>query len=159
MSKAQVRALIDSESEVNAIHLTFAKQLGLPIRSTDIRAQKIDGTMLDIYRIIVIAFSVMDKANRVRFFKKTFLVANVSLKVVFVMLFVTLSDMHVDFSGWELWWRPYTIEKALLTTRRVKIVGKKEFAAAALDLEHETYVVHVAFLGSISLNVHPSWRP
>ena len=33
-------------------------------------------------------------------------------------------------------------------------MGKKEFAAAALDPEHETYVVHVA-----SLNVHPSQRP
>ena len=42
-------------------------------------------------------------------------------------------------------------------------MGKKEFAAAALDPEHETYVVHVASLSSTplvaSLNVHPSRRP
>ena len=30
-----------------------------------------------------------------------------------------------------------------MTTRRVELVGKKEFAAAELDPEHETYVVHV----------------
>ena len=30
-SKAQIQALIDSRSEVNAIYPTFAKQLGLPI--------------------------------------------------------------------------------------------------------------------------------
>ena len=40
MSKAQVQALIDSGIEVNAIHPTFAKQLGLPIRPTDVGAQK-----------------------------------------------------------------------------------------------------------------------
>ena len=33
-------------------------------------------------------------------------------------------------------------------------MGKKEFAAAVLDPEHETYVIHVA-----SLDVHPSQRP
>ena len=38
---------------------------------------------------------------------------------------------------------------------------KKEFAAAALDLEHETLVIHVASLGSTSFNadVHLSRRP
>ena len=50
-----------------------------------------------------------------------------------------------------------------MTTRRVDLVGKKEFAAAALDPKHETYVVHIASLNSTSfvasLNVHPSQRP
>ena len=32
-------ALLDSGSEVNAIHLTFAWKLGLPIRTTDVGAQ------------------------------------------------------------------------------------------------------------------------
>ena len=42
-------------------------------------------------------------------------------------------------------------------------MGKKEFAATALDPEHETYVVHVASFSSAplvaSLDVHPSRRP
>ena len=45
-------------------------------------------------------------------------------------------------------------------------MGKKEFAAAAVNLEHETYVIHVAslssiplaFLWSTSLDVHPFRR-
>ena len=36
--KTQIQALIDLGSEVNAIHLSFAKQLGLHIRLTDVRA-------------------------------------------------------------------------------------------------------------------------
>ena len=58
-----VSVLFDSGSEVNAIHSTFARELGLPIRTTDIGAHKIDGTMLDTFGIVVAAFSVMDKAN------------------------------------------------------------------------------------------------
>ena len=155
--KAPVQALIDSGSEVN-----FVKQLGLPIRPTDVGAQKIDGTILDTHGMVVTAFSVEDQANRVRFFEKTFLVANVSSEVVLGMLFLTLSAADVDFSTQELRWRTYTPEEVLPTTRCVKLVGKKEFAAAALDPEHETYIVHVASLSStplVSLDVHPSRRP
>ena len=77
-----MQALINLESEVNAIHLSFANQLGLPIRPTDVGAQKIDGITLDTHGIVVAAFSVVDKTNRVRFFEKTFLVANVSPEVI-----------------------------------------------------------------------------
>ena len=94
--------MIDSGNEVNTIHPTFAKKLGLPIRPTDVGAQKIDGITLDTYGIVVAAFSIEDKANRVRFFKEIFLVANISPKVVLEMLFLTLSGANVDFSGREL---------------------------------------------------------
>ena len=67
----------------------------------------------------------------------------------------------------KLRWKTYTTKKAFPTTRRVKLVGKKEFAAAALDPESETFVVHVASLSSdaspsfapLELNVHPSRKP
>ena len=77
------------------------------------------------------------------------------------MPFLTLNSADVDFSGQELWWRTYTTKEILRTTRCVELVGKKEFAAAALDPEHETFVVYVTFLSSTqlaSLNVHPSQR-
>ena len=158
-----MQALIDSGSEVNAIHPSFVKQLGLSIRPTDVGDQKIDGTTMDIHEIVVAAFSLVDKANRVRFFEEIFLVANVSPEVVFGMPFLTLSSADVDFSSRDLRWRIYTTNEALPTTKRIELVGKKEFAAAALDPEHETYVVHVASLSSAplvaSLDVHPSRRP
>ena len=108
-----------------------------------------------------------DKANRIRFFEETFLVANVNLEVIFGMPLLTLSDTNVDFLGWELWWETYTADKALPTTRRVELGGKKEFATTALDPESETFIVHVASLSSdaspssspLELDVHPSRRP
>ena len=97
-----VSALFKSSSEVNAIHPTFAQKLRLSIRTTDVEAQKIDGTMLDTFEIVFVAFSVTDKANHVRFFEETFLVTNVSLEIVLGMSFFTLSGADVDISGREL---------------------------------------------------------
>ena len=142
-NKTQVQALFDSESEVNAIHPTFVKELGLFIRPTDFGAKRINSSMLDTYGIVVAVFLVTDKANWVRFFEEIFLVTNVSPKVVLGMLFLTLSGADVDFLDRDLQWRTYTTEKALPTTRRVKLVGKKKFAATALNPEHETFVIHV----------------
>ena len=121
--------------------------------------QKIDGTTLDIYGMIVVAFLMIDKANQVRFFEETFLVVNVSPKIVFGIPFLTLSGVDVDFLDRELRWRTYIIKKALSIIRHVKLVGKKEFAAAALDPEHETFIVQVASLNSTPLDIHPFCRP
>ena len=156
--------MIDSGSEVNAIHLSFAKQLGLSIRPIDVGAQKINGTILNTHKIVVVVFSMVDKANRVRFFEETFLVANVSPEVVFEIPFLTLSGTDVDFSRQDLRWRNYTTKKALPTTRCIELVDKKEFAAVALNPEHETYIIHVESISSDALpsfsplDVHPSRR-
>ena len=121
-----VSTLLDSDSKVNTIHPTFAQELRLPIRTTDVETQKIDGTMLDTFRIVVVAFS-----NR------------------------------------ELRWKTYTTKETLPTTRRVELVGMKEFAAVALNPESEIFVVHVTSLSSdaslssspVEFNVHSSSRP
>lgn len=61
--------LFDLESEVNAIRLTSAKKLDLSIQPINIEAQKIDNITLNTYKIVVIAFSVTDKVNRIKFFQ------------------------------------------------------------------------------------------
>ena len=105
--------------------------------------------------MLVAAFLVVNKANRVRFFEETFLVANVSPKVVHRISFLTLSGANVDFLGQELRWRNYTTEEAFATTRRVKLVEKKEFAATALNPEHKTFIVYVTSLNSTPLDARP----
>ena len=49
--------------------------------------------------MVVAAFSLKDKANRVRFFEETLLVANVSPEIVLEMLFLTLNGADINFSG------------------------------------------------------------
>ena len=155
-----VSELLNSSNEVNAIHPAFAERLGFVIQTTNISTQKIDGTTFETYGMVVAAFLMTDQISRIRFFEETFLVANVSLDVVFRILFFTMSDADVNFPKRELRWRSYIIQKALFTTKRVKLVGKKEFAAATLDPRHETFVVHVASLEYPSStqddNIYPS---
>ena len=80
--------------------------------------------------------------------------ANVGLEVVLGMLFLTLSGADINFLDRDLQWRIYTTKEALLTTRRVELVGKKKFVAAALNPEHETFVVHIASFNLVS-GIHP----
>lgn len=89
--------LLNSDNQVNIIFSIFAKILMLFVRSIVVGAQKIDNTILNTYKIVVAIFLVTNKVNQVRFFKKTFLVANVTLEVVFEMLFFTLSGVNIDF--------------------------------------------------------------
>ena len=76
--------------------------------------------------------------------------ANVSSDVILEMFFLILSNANVDFPKKELWWRSYIIEKAFSTTKRAKLVEKKEFAAVAFDPEYETFIVYIASLESPS---------
>ena len=49
--------------------------------------------------MVVIAFLITDQTNWVKLFEKIFLVANISLKVVFEIFFFILSSVNIDFLG------------------------------------------------------------
>ena len=107
--------------------------------------------------MVVTTFSVSDKDGRERFFEESFLLADVKLEIVFGMIFLTMSNADIDFQARNLQWRSYIIGDVLLTTRRVELIQKKEFALAALDPKHEAFIVHIAALSVNSFDdVHPS---
>ena len=132
----------------------YAKKLGLRIRKTDIGAQKINGLGLEIYGMVIAGFQVQDKLGRFRFFQETFLVADTNVEIIFGISFLTFSKVEIDFAQRKLTWRTYTAAEAMPTTKRVQIIDSKEFAKAALDLEQEAFVVHVAAF-SAKPAVHP----
>ena len=135
----------------------FTHQLGLQIRKTNFGAQKIDGTTLETYGMVVSTFFVPDIDVKERFFEENFLLADVKPDIVLGMPFLTMNNVNVDFQAQNLQWRSYTTGDILPTIRRVKSIGKKEFVAATLDSEYETYVVHVAALSiDLSNEVHLS---
>ena len=90
-------ALIDSGSEVNIIHPAYATKLGLRARKINVGAQKIDGSHLDTFRIVITDCSVKEKLERIRFFYEIFLLANIGLEVVLEMFFLTLSKANIRF--------------------------------------------------------------
>ena len=90
-----VLALLDSESEVNAMTLAYAAHLGLKVRMTNVGVQKIDVFSPATYIMVIAAFQVVDKLGHSWFLQKTFLLANISMKVVLSMPFLTFSNADV----------------------------------------------------------------
>ena len=140
----QVRALLNSGSKVNAMSPAYAKRLGLKIRKTNVGAQKIDGSALETFGMVIADFQVEDKSGRPRFFQETFLVADTKFEVILGMPFLKISNADVAFGEGTLTWKSYTTNKALPTTEQVQLVDPKEFVIAALDADSKTFVVHVA---------------
>ena len=150
----QVRASLNSGSKVNAMSPAYAKRLGLKTWKTNVGAQKIDGSILETFGMMIADFQVEDKSGRPRFFQETFLVADTKFEVILGMPFLKISNADVAFGEGTLTWKSYTTNKALPTTERVRLVDPTEFVIAALDADSETFVVHVAIREREEMPVH-----
>ena len=133
--------------------LAYATQLGLKVQKTNISAQKIDRSSPATYCMVIAPFRVLNTLGRSWFFQETFLLANISMKVVLGMLFLTFSNFDVQFAKKKLTWRTYTTKEVLPTTRRGKPINQKEFAKVELDENIKAFMVHVSCLGS-KMTIH-----
>ena len=73
----------------------YAVHLSLKVRVTNIGTQKIDGSSLATYSMVIAAFQVVDKLCCFWFFQETFSLANISIKVVLGLPFFTFSNADV----------------------------------------------------------------
>ena len=64
------------------------KTFCLRIRDTNIGVQKIDGSKLDTFGILIACFLVEIKERRSCFFEETFLLANISIDITVEMIFL-----------------------------------------------------------------------
>lgn len=78
--------------------LAYAAKLGLTIQNTSVKAQKIDGSTLETYSIVLAGFSLQDNLKKVWFFKGNFLLADTSLKMVLEMSVLFLNKIEVEFA-------------------------------------------------------------
>ena len=104
--------------------------------------------------MVLASFQVEDKLCRARFSQKTFLIADISAGVVLDMLFLTLSNINIQFVEKDLTWRFYTIAEPLPTTKWIQFINKKEFAKVALDENSKTFFIYVASL-NLTLGLYP----
>lgn len=63
------------------------------------------------------------------------------MEVVFGISFLTFSTVKIHFAEKELTWKTYTTSKILPITKRVQIIGPKEFAKAVLDPNQEIFII------------------
>lgn len=93
--KNKIRALIKSGNEINTMKPAYALELGLRVYQTDVRAQKINGSIFKIFEMILASFQVENKFKKAQFFQETFLLANISIKVYLQIPFLTFRDAHI----------------------------------------------------------------
>ena len=150
----QVRALLNSGNEVNTMNPDYARKLGLKIRKTNIGAQKIDGSALKTFGMVIADFQMENKASRPRFFQEIFFVADTKFEVILGMLFLKISNADVLFDKKTLIQKTFTTNKALFTTKQVQIVDPKKFVIAALDVNNKMFVIHVTIREQEEMPVH-----
>lgn len=60
-----MKALIDSGSKVNVMHPTYITKLGFCARKINVGIQKIDGSHLDTFKLVIVDCSAKNKLERV----------------------------------------------------------------------------------------------
>ena len=134
----------------------YIKKLGLKTRKTNVGAQKIDGSALETFGIVIADFQVENKGGRPRFFQETFLVADTQFEMVLGMFFLKISSADMSFGEEKLMWKSYTTNKALPTTKRVQLINPKEFVIAVLDADSENFVVYVVIQEQEKMAIDPN---
>lgn len=98
---------------------------------------------------------MQDKEERSCFFEKTFLLTDINMVIVLRMSFLTLSNIKINFISYHIYQRTYIDVELLPTTRGVELIRKKRFAAIALNLEDEAFIVYITSINFTELNIYP----
>ncbi len=89
------------------------------------------------------------------FFEETFFLADISMKVVLGMPFLSLNNVEIEFAELEKPnWKLYTAAEVLPTTSRVELIDQREFAKAVIDENSEIFVVHMSAINATELSIH-----
>ena len=73
----------------------YILKLGLKVCFTNVGAQKIDGSTLKTFEMILASFRIEDILGRAQFFQETFLLADISAEVVLRILFLVFSNADI----------------------------------------------------------------
>lgn len=93
--KIKIWSLINSDSKVNIITLLNIVKLGFEVLCINIKAQIIDGSTFEIFKIVLVSFQIEDKFRKTRFFQKTFLLTNINIKIVIKMFFFAPNNANI----------------------------------------------------------------
>lgn len=77
---------------------SYKIKLEFTIWKTSIKAQNIDNLQLKTYNMKLAGFLLQDSLGKVWFFKKTFFLADISMKAIVEMLFLFLDNINIKFT-------------------------------------------------------------
>lgn len=87
--------LINSKSKINAINPTYTAKLGLKVQQIDVGIEKIVVSSAEIYGMVIAISQILDQFDYLYFFQKIFLFADIIIKIMFNMRFLTFSNADV----------------------------------------------------------------
>lgn len=134
--------------------LVYTSKLGFQVYCIDVKTQKIDGSILKTFKIVLVSFQAKYKLRKTRFFQKIFLLTDTSVEMVLEMPFLTFSNANIQFKKKKFTQRTYTAAKALSTTKWVELINKKEFIKTALDKNSKIFLVHISALQVLEMIIH-----
>lgn len=108
----------NSNNKYNVMNFGYNKKLGFKVQKINIRAQKVNSSILKIFEIVSADFQVENKENRPKFFQKTFLIANIKFEVILEILFLKICKADMLLGEEKFIWEYYTINKVLFTTKQ-----------------------------------------
>ena len=79
------------------MHTAYTLKLGFRTKKINNNKQKIDEFYLNTFEILIVNYLIKNKLKRVRFFKKTILLANIGLETVLRICFLTFSRANIRF--------------------------------------------------------------
>ena len=94
--------------------------------------------------MIIANFQVENKANKSKFFKKIFLIANTKFEMILEIFFLKISNTNISFGKKTLIQKSYITIKALSITKQISIVDLKKFVIAVLNTNSKTFIIYVA---------------
>lgn len=80
----------------------FCYKIKLFYLKTVVVAEKIDGSRFKICEIVIISFWINYKTRRSQFFKMTFLLTFIYMDIDFQILFLTFSNVEINFTYCKL---------------------------------------------------------
>lgn len=63
--KDNIQALLNLGSKVNVINPAYTKKIGLHVRQTDMGAQKIDGSYLNTFKMVIASLSLQNMLKKI----------------------------------------------------------------------------------------------
>ena len=80
----------------------YIAKLSLKVCLTNVKAQKIDSSLLKTSGMVIAGFQIEDKFGRAWFFQKSFLLGNTSMEMVLEMPFLIFSNANIQFAKKKL---------------------------------------------------------
>lgn len=82
--------------------LSYLAKIGFVTQKINVNTQKINGSILLTYGIIIAKFLPQNKLKRLQFFEKTFLLVDTNIEAVFEILFCILNNVTIIFLSQKL---------------------------------------------------------